>query len=163
MTFAPVDSTASFLTIAETFPQDQSQLLVKMTSVHSDIANCVNIREIAQYEDNQQILTGQQFSTHGNPTLKKFVFRKMLYIGAYAAGGTYNIPHGITGLVQFTHIYGTCITDAVDYRPIPYTSTVAVANQISIRIDNAGNIVLGVGAGSPNITSGIIVLEYLLN
>lgn len=163
MTFGPVDSKTSFLSTAETFPQDQSQLLVKMTSVHSDIANCVNIREIAQYEDDQQLLTGQQFSTPGNPILKKYVFRKMLYIGAYAAGATYNIPHGITGLVQFTHIYGTCVTDAVDYRPIPYTSAIAVANQTSIRVDNAGNIILGVGAGSPNITSGIIVLEYLLN
>lgn len=150
----------SFLITAETFPKDMGQLLIKMTSLHTDIANAVNVREIAIYQDGQAVLTGQQFSVPGSSQQRNQVFRSTYYFGAIAAGATLSFAHNIIGLVQLTHAYGTCVT-AIDFRPIPYSSTVALNQQISLRV-TATNIEIINGAGSPNITSGIIVLEYLL-
>jgi hypothetical protein len=162
MTFQPSNSKTVFLATSEVFPQDQSQFLVKLTSTYTDIAQCVNVREIATYQDNQAVITGQQFSTPGNTQLKKYTFRKVYYFGAILAGATLTVAHGITGLVQFTSMYGTCVTAIVDYRPIPFVSTAAVNQQISLNADGTNFYVIN-GAASPNITSGIIVLQYLLN
>jgi hypothetical protein len=61
-----------------------------------------------------------------------------------------------------TRTTGACITDVVDYRPIPCTSATAVDEQISV-IATLANIVIVNGAAAPDITSGFIVLEYLKN
>lgn len=150
-------SASPFLVQAEVFPEDQSQLLIKMTSVHTDIANCVNIREISIYEQDQQIITGQQFSIPGENQKKAFSFRKTFYFGAIAPGATLSFAHGITGLVQFTHMYGTCIT-AADFRPIPYVPA-AAANYISL---NADAVNINVQNGAVAIDSGMIIVEFLL-
>ena len=151
-------SASPFLIPAEVFPEDQSQLLIKMTSIHTDIANCVNIREISAYEQNQQVVTGQQFSIPGENQKKAFSFRKTFYFGAIGAGATLTFAHGITGVVQFTHMYGTCVT-AADFRPIPYAPAIA-ANYIALTAD-AVNV--NVQNGAIAINSGMIILEYLLN
>lgn len=148
-----------YLATSEVFPEDNSQMLIKMTSVYTDIANRVNLREIALYDENLQLATGQQFSTPGNNKPRRQSFRKTFYFGAIAIGATLLIPHGITGLVRFTHMHGECITDIVDYRPIPYVATVA-GNYIVLRAD-AINIMIINGAAA-NITSGMIIVEYLL-
>ena len=161
MTFAPTNSKTAFLNTAETLPKDQEQLLIKLTTMHTDVANAVNVREIALYQDSQAVLTGQQFSIPGTNQGKKSTFRQMYYFGAIAAGATLTFAHGITGLVQLTHAHGTCVT-AADFRPIPYASTAALNQQISLRV-TAANIEIINGAAAPNIVSGIVVLEYLLN
>lgn len=168
MTFQPINSKTAFLPTTQVFSKDDSQRLITHTSTYTDISQAVNIREIALYQDGQAIITGQQFSVAGDNQKKKYTYRKVYYFGAIAAGATLLIPHGITGLVQCTDIHGTCITDVVDYRPIPYSSTAAINQQISIRVFPSlpainANIEIINGAGSPNITSGIVVLEYLLN
>lgn len=162
MTYAPLNTQAGFLNTAEVFPEDKSQFLIKLTSTYTDIANRVNIREIGTYQDQQQILTGQQFSTPGDNQTKKFSFRQMYYFGAIAPGATLTIPHNILGLVQFTHLYGTCITAVPDFRPVPFVDTSDLTGQISLRAD-ATNIYVINGAIAPAITSGLIVAEYLLN
>lgn len=151
----------SFVVTAETLPQDPGQLLVKLTSMHTDVANAINTREISIYQEGQAIPTGQQFSVPGSNQQKKTTLRQTYYFGAILAGATLTLAHGITGLVQLTHTYGTCVTALVDYRPIPYSSTVALNQQISLRV-TATDIEIINGAGAPNITSGIVVLEYLL-
>lgn len=160
MTYAPLNSKTAFLNTAETYPKDQEQLLIKLTSLHTDIANAVNVREISIYQQDQPVLTGQQFSVTGSNQAKKQTYRKTFYFGAIAAGATSTFAHGITGITQLTHAYGTCIT-AADFRPIPYASTVALNQQISLRV-TATDIEIINGAACPNITSGIVVLEYLL-
>lgn len=162
MTYQPINSKAAFLPTTEFFPKDETQRLIKHTTNYTDIAQAVNVREIALYQNGQPVITGQQFSDPTNNQNKKYTFRNVYYFGAIAAGATLNIAHGITGLAQFTHMYGTCVTAVVDYRPIPFSSTAAVNQQISLRVSGA-NIEIINGAASPNITSGIIVLEYLLN
>ena len=120
----------------------------------------VNDKERAYYPVDIEILNDQKFFVAGDPQRYRSVFRKVFSFAAIAAGATLNIAHGITGFVELTNLYGTCITAVVDYRPIPFAS-VAAANQ-GIQILLAGaNISITNGAAAPNITSGICVCEYL--
>ncbi len=161
MTTSSNSSIAPYLNTTEIYPEDHSQRLMKQTNIYSNIANAVNVREIAIY-DLQQLLTGQRFFDPLNVQNKRSTYRKVFQIGPIASGAVQTIAHGIAGVVSFTRMYGTCITDVVDFRPIPYVDVAAVTNQISLTC-TATNLVIANGATSPNITSGIIVLEYLLN
>lgn len=160
MTSGPANSQTNFLSTSEFYPDDISQLLIKLTSLHTDIANAINLREIAQYEERYELITGQQFSSPNDSLTKRYVFRKMFYFGAIDSGSTVYIGHGITGFTTLTHIYGTVITNVGDFRALPFISCTLITDQTSIKVD-ATNIVITIGTTSPNITSGIVVLEYL--
>jgi hypothetical protein len=159
MTFNPTNSIAPFLQTSVFFPEEFEPFRVKFLQLYRDISNIVNVRQIGIF-DLQEFLTGEQWFTSGDPQKKRQTYRKTFSIGAIATGATSTTAHGITGITAFTHIYGTCVTDVVDYRPIPYASVTAVNQQIEIRVD-ATNITIINGAASPNITSALVVLEYL--
>ena len=158
------NSPVPFLNTTEVFPEDDEQLRIKLTDVYSATANAVNVRDVSIY-DLQELQNGQQFFDPADNQGTRAVFRKVFELGAKAAGGTYTIATGITRLSTFTRIYGTCITAIVDHRPLPYVDTTNATNQVSITIVPAGassNLIVQVGATSPNITSGIVVLEYIV-
>ena len=164
MTTSDSNYPVSFLNTSEVFPEDDEQLRIKLTDVYQSTASAMNVREISVY-DLQELQNGQQFFDPANDQSTRAVFRKVFDLGPKVAGGTYTIATGITRLSNFTRIYGTCTTAVVDYRPLPYVDTASVTNQISITIVPAGassNLVVQVGATSPNITNGIVVLEYIL-
>jgi hypothetical protein len=161
MTFDPSNSLAPYLQTSVFFPDEFDEFRVKFLALYRDIASNVNVRQIGIF-DLEEFLTGESWFTSGDPQKKRQTFRKVFEIGAIAAGATSTTAHGITGIVAFTHIYGTAITTIVDYRPIPYSSVTAVNQQIEIKVD-ATNITIINGAAAPNITSAIVVLEYLLN
>jgi hypothetical protein len=161
MTFDPSNSLAPYLQTSVFFPDEFDEFRVKFLALYRDIASNVNVRQIGIF-DLEEFLTGELWFTTGDPQKKRQTFRKVFEIGAIAAGATSTTAHGITGIVAFTHIYGTAITNVVDYRPIPYSSVTAVNQQIEIKVD-ATNITIINGAAAPNITSAIVVLEYLLN
>ena len=161
MTFSPVNSIAPFLQTSIFFPEDFEEFRVKFLAIYRDISSCVNVRQISVF-DLQEFLAGEQWFTAGNPQVKRQTYRIVFNIGAIAAGATSTTAHGLTNITAFTHIYGTCVTDVVDYRPIPYASATAVNQQIEVKVD-ATNLTIINGAASPNITSAIIVLEYLKN
>lgn len=161
MTFNPTSSIAPFLQTSVYFPDDFETFRIKFLELYRDISNCVNVRQISVF-DLQEFLTGEQWFTSGNPQAKRQTFRQVYSIGAIAAGATSTTAHGLTNLTAFTHIYGTCITDVVDYRPLPYVSVTALNQQIELKVD-ATNITIINGAASPNITSAIVVLEFLKN
>ena len=157
----PVNNQSSFLPVTTVLPEDQKELLIKLTKIYTDIANFINIREIAIYET-VEILTGEQWSNLTDPTKRKQAFRKIFYFGAIAAGANLAIPIDITSVTSYTHIYGTVNTDVPDSRSIPFADVTAVTNQIAVILNNAaGTATIFNGATAPNITSGILVLEYL--
>lgn len=160
MTFTPANTLNAFLKTYEYFSPDQQQFLITLEALYTQIAHAVNIRELAQYSLVENI-TGQQFSNATNSNVTIYSFRTVFYIGAIVAGATLSFAHNLT-LTQLTDAYGTCITSVVDYRPIPYASATLVTNQIELKITST-NIIIINGATAPNITSGIIVLEYLKN
>lgn len=159
MTFSPANSLAFKVVENVTFSKDQGQFLLQLTDLYQKLATSTNAKDIGSYET-VELLNGQQFFGP-NPQTKIQIYRKCFAIGAIAAGATSSIAHGIT-LTRLTRAYGTCITDVVDYRPIPYVSATLITNQIQLTV-TATNVVVVNGATAPNITSGIIVLEYQKN
>lgn len=157
----PINSQAPYLPTSIYFPEEFNEFRVVMLGIYRNIANTVNVRQIAVF-DLVEFLSGEQWFTSGNPQVKRQTYRKVFSIGAIATGATLNTAHGLTGVTAYTNIMGTCVTDVVDYRPIPYASATAVNQQIEIKVD-ATNVTIINGAASPNITSAIVVLEYLKN
>lgn len=152
--------TGPFLPTTVYLPADESQRIITNNLILNQISKAVNFREIASYELGE-VNTGQTyFSAVFNA--KRAVYRTVYEIGAIAAGATLTFAHGITNLVQFTDIYGSVITSAPDFRPLPRVSATLVTDQISID-PTAVNIVIVNGATAPNIVSGTVVLEYLKN
>jgi len=150
--------TSSFLPEFKDFPTDDPEELKRvLVQSYIDIAQAGNLKDVAQYETVETV-TGQRFFNLTSPEDKRFTFRQCYSTGAIASGATATIAHNITNITLFTRIYGTCVTDVVDYRPLPFTSATLGTDQISLRVTNT-DIIIVVGATSPNITSGVAVLE----
>jgi hypothetical protein len=153
-----------YLPTSRQFPVNNLPILEpELVKSYIEIAQAVNGRTIGVFE-NIQIVTGERWyaSDPTNALNKRQTYRKAFPVGAIAKNTTLQIPHGITGIVAFTRIYGTCITDLPDFRPIPYASIAGMTATIDLRVDTT-TIYIAVGSGSPNVLSGNIVLEYLLN
>lgn len=160
MSFSDSNYPVPFLNTTEVFPEDESQLRIKLTDVYSTTANAINVRDVAIY-DLLELQTGQQFFDPEKNQETRPTLRKVFQLGAKAVGGTYTIPHDITRLVTFTRMYGTCITNPLSYLPIPYADVTNVTNQVSLYAD-AANLYVVNGATADPIVSGIVVLEYIL-
>lgn len=122
-----------------------------------EILRLLNRKDTGSYEEIEQIINQQFFGS--TPQNKRFVFRRVYSFSAIGAGAFINIPHGITGVTNFTRIYGTT-QNATDSRPLPYADAAAVANQVAVLVTST-DIVVTNGATAPAIVSGIVVLEFL--
>lgn len=152
----PVDENVSFA-------EDWDEFRDQITDLWRTLSRKVNDKERAFYPDRLELTNSQKFFTAGNPQKYREAFRKVFNIGAIATGATLNndsTAHGITRIGEFTRIYGVCTTDVVDYRPIPYSSVTAANLGIELNV-TATNVVIINGAAAPNITSGIVVIEYV--
>ena len=144
-----------YLRTTREFPKDIDQLTGELSKNYIDIANGVNIRTIGIYPTNRPIVIGDSWYIGGH----KFQALRQIYL----VTGLGNIPHGLdlTGIKGFTAIYGT-FTDGTNWYPIPFTSAVAVANQIRIQVDPTNiSIAGGGGGGQPAVVSGFVVLEWI--
>jgi hypothetical protein len=147
-----------FLNTTEVFPEDDSQFLIKLTDVYSKIANNVNSREISIYSLSETA-TGQTWF-EANSTNTPPIYRQAFILPSKTAGHSITIAHGITSLVAFTNIYGTAITTDGYYLPLPYVNASNVTSQIEVYCTST-NLVVVLGSGSHDISSGYIVLEYI--
>ena len=163
MNFDPVDTFGNvYLPTYLNFQQDENALRLLLSNMYTRIANTTNVKENGVY-DLVEVQNAQQFFNPATAQTKRFAFRILVTFGSIPAGTSASVAHNITGysVLDFTHIYGTCITSIPDFRPIPHASVTANAN-IEIIITDT-QVTINVGAASPNITSAIIVLEYLKN
>ena len=149
------------LPISFEFPLEQDEFRNTVDNTYKRIANSVNTKVGGLYPL-QEIAAFKQYYTANDPFVFRNVYRKIFSFGAIAAGATLLIPHGITTFTEMTVIEGHCITDIIDYRPIPYVSNANVNQQISIRVTST-DIVIVNGSGAPNITQGTAILEYVKN
>jgi len=162
MTFSPQGTLEPALPENVSFAEEWKQFHQQWTELYRKVSIKVNSKERAIYPLELEIVNDQQFFTVGNPRTYRSVFRKSFNIGAIAAGATLNTAHGITNMTSFTKIEGTCVTATPDYRPLPYSSPVALNQNILLSV-TAANIVIINGAGNPNIVSGTVILEYVKN
>lgn len=156
MTFNPANSLGPFIATSTFFPDDFPEFRAKFLELYRDLANSVNTREVGIY-DLQEFLTGENWSTPGNPQVKRKTYRKIFFF----SDATLTFAHGITGIVLTTHIYGSG-TDGTNFFPVPYVSATAIANQIQVDVTPA-NVVITKGGGAPAITNAVLVIEYLKN
>lgn len=146
----------AFLRSSREFPEEIKGLAFQCNKSYVDIANTVNARIIGIFSTNFPAITGESWFISG--ARRQQTLRQVYLFGAIAAGGSLAI-NILVGKFTFTRIFGTCITDLPDQRPIPYASVAANSN-IDIRVTST-QIIISVGAASPNIISGIIDLEWL--
>lgn len=155
MSFAPPNSDANFVDPSLYLPEDDKQSKNLLRDRHFDSATAINNREISLYPLTEIICGNQIFTS--NPQKYRGCFRKTFQLPATVAGATATINHEISGAVLYLRIFGTATT-ASDFRPIPHASNIANTN-IEIRVTSTQISVIN-GTASPNITGGIIVLEY---
>lgn len=144
----------AYLRTSREFPQDPQALSVQINKTYIDIANAVNERVIGIYSVNRPSITGESWFLTGR--------RQQTFRQVYQFSGAGNIDHGIivSQIAGFTHIYGT-FTDGTNWYPLPFVSTVALANQVSLLVTPT-QIQITSGGGT-TVSSGFVVLEWLSN
>ncbi len=142
----------------QNFQVDEEQLRILLNTINQRTASAINLKDTGIYQTIEQI-NSQTFFDTNNPQQVRNAFRKCFVVPAIATSGTAMITHDISGVTTYTRIYGTCITDAPDNRPIPY-SAITTTDNIEMKVTST-QIVIANGSTAPNITSGIVVLEYL--
>ena len=151
-------SRGNFLPEDFVIPKDKVEFDIFLKSTLTSFSKLLNRKDTGTYDLVEQQINQQFFST--NPRVKRQVLRKAYNIGAIASGVTSTTAHGITGFTAFTRIYGTAVTATPTYIPLPYASVTALNQQVSLTV-TATNIVIVNGAAAANITSAIVVLEYV--
>lgn len=151
-----------FLIPNRKFPQDKIELENVLTKSNTDTSIAVNARTIGLHEL-VQINIGDMYFNTGNPQNRRQSFRKMFAFGGIATGTTLTIDINSSSLItQFVLTEAEVITDTGRYRNLPYLSTTLITDQIQIDKTQT-QVIITNGATAPNISSGTITLEYLLN
>ena len=158
---------ANQIPISQEIPDPKSPDFANIMSLFlKRMSDSINTKEGGLYFRQEQATFQRYFSNDTTTGVNsafttRNVYRIVIKITSVAAGAPPSVfPHGVSGIVACTHIYGSCVTDLPDFRPMPYASV--GGGNIDIRVDNTSLYVL-VGAGSPNIVSGTVVIEYLKN
>lgn len=151
----------SFLITSRFFPPDLGLLTPVLNKSYIEMSHATNDRTIGIHSA-AQLVTGEKWLQEGNPLISIQSFRKIFQFEAIVTGAILTIDHGIVGLDEFSKTYGECRTDFPDFRPIPYTSTTLLTENIATRRTDT-QIIITNGATAPNIISGIITLEYFID
>ena len=155
MSYSP-DSETSILQTTINIPADNGEARYVLEKSYSDIANSVNLREIAIYDltENQN---GQQWFIYGDNLRKRFGYRKCF--SQITAGAVTTIAHGIADITscRITRISGTMqnspFTTAI---PLPQSG----ANPVSISI-GAANITLNDSTAAYVGYTAYIIVEFV--
>jgi hypothetical protein len=158
-----------YLRVQRLFPYDDvKNLSGQIDQAYIDIATKVNLRTIGIFPTNFQVATGETWYLAGG-SQRQQTLRQVYPFGPITPGTTILIPTGINinTLFLFTRIYGEIVTiSGTNFRPIPYINPNLLSDGIGILVGNFGappvqNIQIIVGATSPAIGSGFVVLEWL--
>ena len=146
----------AYLRTSRQFPEDPHQMAVESNKSYVDIANAVNSRTIGIYPVNRPAITGNTFfiTNQRQQTLRQvYIFTSI----------TTPIPTGfvLSNISQVSQMYGT-YTDGINTYGLIPGSSATIGGQITFYIDH-DSITFVNGGGSPTVTSGIIVLEWISN
>lgn len=155
-----------FIRTSREFPDDLTQLSAEVNKAYVDIANSVNNRTIGIYSVSNLTSNGNSYFISNK---RQQGVRKM-----YTFSGTGNIELGfkVSSVYKIINIYGTYTAtvggNLNTFGLIP-GSNVAIAGQISFFIltntspTNSDVIQFVLGAGSPTLVEGVIVIECIAN
>lgn len=163
MTSSPANSQSAFLSTTEVFPEDSEEFLIKITNVYASIANSTNLKEIGQY-DLDELVTGQQWFTPGDPGTKRTPYRTVVNFGALPNIATKSVAHNLTDFasITFTRIYGISTIPGTTGLPLPFTNPAGIAESIALFVD-ATNVNVITGTNRTAFTETYVVLEYVRN
>lgn len=154
-----------YLITSRFFPKDVEELQPVLTKSWVDLAQAINTRTIGIFNTTSAV-NGDKYYNATNTLQLRQAYRQTFPFGAIAAGGTIAIFFDMTQVTQCVNIYGTVVTDDVTskFRALNWTSSTDITEQIQVDFNSIANqINITVGAGAPNVISGMIVVEYLLN
>ncbi len=154
-------------------PEAMKELLLRLYQNINNITVALNLKDSGYY-NTQEFVNGQAYypnpalnsSTPTSPVFRQ-VYRKVINFGALPGGAipnpktvAHNIP--ITAAATFTRIYATASNNtASTFIPIPYSSAVAVANNIELSLDATNVIITSGGVDYSAYTTTYVVVEYL--
>ncbi len=150
-----------YLRTTRNFPEEPKQLTVEVNRAYVDTANAVNLRTIGIFTKNVPSLTGESWFLNGNQRQQSF---RQVY--TFTGNSDINIGFKLSGISQITQIRGI-YTNGTSFFGLISGTSVNIAGQILIYVTvNSGSatsdvIKFVVGAGSPSLVSGTIVLEWL--
>lgn len=144
----------AYLRTSRNFPQEIPVLVEEISKTYIDIANAVNNRTISLFPTNRPAITGESWFVNQNQRQQSL--RQVYNITSYAA-----FNHGIDfNSVYFFSVIRGIGYDGTNYFPIPYVSANATADQVGIFVTPT-QVVFSTGGGSPVLTKGIIILEWI--
>jgi hypothetical protein len=145
---------APYLRTSRNFPQEAQPLAVEINRSYLDIAAKVNDRTIGIFSTNVPAITGEAWYFNSNQ-------RQQSLRQIYSISSTTAFAHGLNfaNISFFTVIRGIGY-DGTNYYPIPYVSPVAASDSMGIFVTPT-QVTITTGAGSPALTAGIIILEWL--
>ena len=152
----------AFLRTQVSFPEEISELVLELDKTYVDTANAINNRTISLFATNKHVVTGESWFVSQNR--KQQTLRQVYTFGAIAPGTELDIPINISNFTQFTRIWGTVVTNAIDWRPLPYVDPTSLTTGIALLVGpiaGINNIRIVLGATSVPVTSGLVVLEWL--
>jgi len=143
-----------YLRTSREFPEEVKELAYHVNTSYVDIANAINNRTISLFPTTKPAITGENWYLQQNR--KQQGFRQV-----YPFTTTSNIPHNIDipNIDAFVRMYG-CYTDGTNWYGLLATTTTGIAGQWSFYLSNT-DIVFVNGGGTPTVTKGTIVLEWL--
>ncbi len=146
----------AYLRTSREFPEELHQLTVEVNKTYVDIANAVNARTIGLFPVNRPAQTGNNFYILRNS-------RQQTSRQVYSFTTTASINHtiNVTFPGQFVLCSGS-YTDGTNTYGLFFASSVSILGQITFYVTDT-QIIFLVGAGSPPLTSGIIILEWLMD
>lgn len=150
-----------YLRTSREFPEEVYLLSLEVNRAYIDTATAVNNRTIGLFPTNRSANTGEAWFI--NKAQKQQGFRQVY---TFNSSADIQIGFKIENISRITKSWGS-YTDGTNYYGVPYASNVAIAGQLSYYIFSTGVgtssdvIRFLVGAGSPAITEGTIVLEWI--
>ncbi len=145
------------------------ELVIRLSQSINNISISLNLKDSGYYVL-EEFVNGQVYfpnplltdTTPQQPIVRQ-VFRKIIDFGPLPNAGTKVVPHGIApdATFTFTRIYATASDPiGLQYRPIPFASTVAIALNIELSVD-ALNVIITTGTDRTVFTRVFVVLEYI--
>lgn len=152
----------AYLRTSREFPEELHQLTVEINKTYVDIANTVNARVIGLFPTNRPAQTGENWFFTSR---RQQSFRQVY---PFKTSANIDIGFKITSVGQFSSRSYGAYTDDTNWYGVIFGSDVAIAGQLSFFVLATGSattdqIAFRVGVGSPAISTGYIVLEWISN
>jgi len=169
MTYKPPETQGNFVPPNIILPDSYEEAKRVLTDYLIRVAEGVNARELAQYQDASinasgenisDTVTGQAWFVPGDANKFRYGSRTVVNFGALPKSTTKSADHGIsvTNDTIFTRIQGTASVPGTTFIPVPYANT--AGNPVEVWVD-ATKVYVRTNADYSSYTQCFIVLEWI--